>query len=112
MGCRSLTCTGHFVDSGCKDGLTSDNRGGRHDYNKSKFVKLLHFEASYLVGESACVLLAGMLLRSISLPVSLHCLITDPAEHSLYLGGADGRVFEVLLAGQALPDQVHILVSL
>jgi len=41
-----------------------------------------------------------MLLRSISFPVSLHSVTTDPAEHALFVGGADGRIFEVSLAGQ------------
>ncbi|BDA48951.1 WD repeat-containing protein 18 [Coccomyxa sp. Obi] len=44
----------------------------------------------------------GNLLRSITFPVSLHSVSMDPAEHALYLGGADGRIFEVSLAGENL----------
>lgn len=42
---------------------------------------------------------AGNLLRSITFPVSLHSVTPDPVEHAMYLGGADGRIFEVSLAG-------------
>ncbi|CAL8463828.1 g3362 [Coccomyxa elongata] len=41
----------------------------------------------------------GNLLGSITFPVSLHSVTADPAEHATYLGGADGRIFEVSLAG-------------
>lgn len=45
--------------------------------------------------------------------MSLHSLLLGPGEHALYAGGADGRIFEVPLAGQlvaslgAPPDLVH-----
>lgn len=59
---------------------------------------------------AAC--LAGSLLRAISFPVSLHSLVMDAAELSLYLGAADGRVFEVTLAGQPqLPDQATAVAA-
>ncbi len=32
--------------------------------------------------------------------MSLHSLLLGPGEHALYAGGADGRIFEVPLAGQ------------
>ena len=56
---------------------------------------------------------AGTLLRSVSFPVSLHSLLLGPGEHAIYAGGADGRIFEVPLAGQpvatlgAPPDLAH-----
>ena len=48
---------------------------------------------------------AGVLLRSVAFPVSLHSLALDPAEHALFAGGGDGRVFELPLAGQAGSDR-------
>ena len=42
---------------------------------------------------------AGTLLRSLSLPTSLHAVAADPAEHALYLAGGDGRIFEASLVG-------------
>ena len=47
--------------------------------------------------------LAGTLLRSATFPVPLHCVLLGPAEHALYAGGADGRIFELPLAGQPVP---------
>lgn len=41
----------------------------------------------------------GTLLRSVSLPVSLHSIAADPLQLALYLGAGDGRIFEVSLAG-------------
>ncbi len=53
---------------------------------------------------------AGTLLRSVSFLVSLHSVAADPAEHALYLGGADGRIFEVSLAGlRPTPDPTAFL---
>ena len=53
---------------------------------------------------------AGTLLRSVSFPVPLHSVAADPAEHALYLGGADGRIFEVSLAGpRPAPDPTAFL---
>ena len=43
---------------------------------------------------------AGSLLRTIDLPVSLHSVVTDPWEHSLFLGAGDGRIFEASLIGR------------
>ena len=43
---------------------------------------------------------AGTLLRSVSFPVPLHSVLLGPGEHALYAGGADGRIFELPLAGQ------------
>ena len=42
----------------------------------------------------------GSLLRTIDLPVSLHSVVTDPWEHSLFLGAGDGRIFEASLVGR------------
>ncbi len=47
----------------------------------------------------ACTTPAGTLLRSLSLPTSLHAVAADPTEHALYLAGGDGRIFEVSLVG-------------
>ena len=52
-----------------------------------------------LAAANTCLLNSGTLLRSVSLPVSLHSIAADPAEHALYLGGGDGRIFEVSLIG-------------
>lgn len=43
--------------------------------------------------------LCPKMLRSISFPVFLHSVAADQAEHALYLGGANGRIFKVSLAG-------------
>ena len=32
-----------------------------------------------------------------ALPVALQAVTADPAEHALYLGAADGRIFELSL---------------
>ena len=46
---------------------------------------------------SAAPCRAGELLRSAALPAALQAVTADPAEHALYLGGADGRIFELSL---------------
>ena len=48
---------------------------------------------------------AGVLLWSAAFPVALHALALDPAEHALYAGGGDGRIFELALAGQPGSDR-------
>lgn len=48
---------------------------------------------------------AGELLRTISLPCALHAVALDPTEHALYLGGSDGRVFDVSLVGPYPPER-------
>lgn len=47
----------------------------------------------------------GELLRTISLPCALHAVALDPTEHALYLGGSDGRVFDVSLVGPYPPER-------
>lgn len=44
-----------------------------------------------------CYIIAGDLLRSAALPAALQAVTADPAEHALYLGAADGRIFELSL---------------
>jgi len=44
-----------------------------------------------------CHIYAGDLLRSAALPAALQAVTADPAEHALYLGDADGRIFELSL---------------
>lgn len=44
-----------------------------------------------------CKPCAGEELTAFQLPAPLHCVATDPGEHALYLGGGDGRIFEVSL---------------
>ena len=64
-----------------------------------------HEISSRALTQQALVLHAGVLLRSVAFPVSLHSLAIDPAEHALYVGGGDGRIFELPLAGQAGDDR-------
>lgn len=39
----------------------------------------------------------GSLLRTIAFPAALHSAAMDPGEHSLHVGSADGRIFQVSL---------------
>ena len=51
--------------------------------------------------ELARARLAGEQLRSAALPAALQAVTADPAEHALYLGAADGRIFELSLVCMA-----------
>ena len=44
-----------------------------------------------------CFTCTGTLLRSMAFPVALHSSVMDPVEHSLHVGSADGRIFQVSL---------------
>lgn len=44
---------------------------------------------------------AGTALRSVAFPAALCSLALDPGEHSLYVGAADGGVYDVSLVGGA-----------
>ena len=43
------------------------------------------------------MLSVGTLLRSLRFPAAIHKVITDPGDHALYAGAADGRIFETSL---------------
>jgi hypothetical protein len=42
----------------------------------------------------------GALLAAVTLPVAAVCVTMDAGEHALYVGGADGTIYEVSLVGE------------
>ncbi|KAK9826171.1 hypothetical protein WJX81_003129 [Elliptochloris bilobata] len=56
-------------------------------------------------------LAAGELLHSVALPAALQAVTADPAEHALYLGAADGRIFELSLVGAPVRENADGAVA-
>ena len=55
------------------------------------------YHSAALMPLSKCELLAGRLLRSVALPVPLLAVVLELWEQAVFVGAADGKIFEVPL---------------